>query len=166
MFGYLVAFILILNLAAVIVETTLDIENNSAQQVWQKVEFVFGWLYVVEMALKTYSFGFENYWRDGQNRFDFFITWVIVIVETTTFLAPDDFSFLSNGEWIRYLLLARMLRLFRLLMHVQRYRAFLATFLSLVPSFNAVLGDHILRHVHLLLSWCTDLWWSSLCWEP
>ncbi|KAH7861661.1 hypothetical protein Vadar_029050 [Vaccinium darrowii] len=140
MFGYIVAFILILNLAAVIVETTLDIENNSAQQVWQKVEFVFGWLYVVEMALKIYAFGFENYWRDGQNRFDFFITWVIVIVETTTFLVPDDFSFLSNGEWIRYLLLARMLRLFRLLMHVQRYRAFLATFLSLVPSLMPYLG--------------------------
>ncbi|KAI8551665.1 hypothetical protein RHMOL_Rhmol06G0203600 [Rhododendron molle] len=140
MFGYVVAFILILNLVAVITETTLDIENNSAQQVWQKVEFVFGWLYVVEMALKIYAYGFENYWRDGQNRFDFFITWVIVIGETATFLSPDDSSFLSNGEWIRYLLLARMLRFFRLLMHVQRYRAFLATFLSLVPSLMPYLG--------------------------
>ncbi|KAG5545318.1 hypothetical protein RHGRI_017699 [Rhododendron griersonianum] len=140
MFGYVVAFILILNLFAVIIETTLDIENNSAQQVWQKVEFVFGWLYVVEMALKIYAYGFENYWRDGQNRFDFFITWVIVIGETATFLSPDDSSFLSNGEWIRYLLLARMLRFFRLLMHVQRYRAFLATFLSLVPSLMPYLG--------------------------
>ncbi|XP_058220119.1 two pore calcium channel protein 1 isoform X3 [Rhododendron vialii] len=140
MFGYVVAFILILNLVAVIIETTLDIENNSAQQVWQKVEFVFGWLYVVEMALKIYAYGFENYWRDGQNRFDFFITWVIVIGETATFLSPDDSSFLSNGEWIRYLILARMLRFFRLLMHVQRYRAFLATFLSLIPSLMPYLG--------------------------
>ncbi|XWS68638.1 hypothetical protein CRYUN_Cryun04dG0108000 [Craigia yunnanensis] len=40
-FGYVVSFILILNLFAVIIETTLDIENNSAQKVWQKVEFVF-----------------------------------------------------------------------------------------------------------------------------
>lgn len=31
----------------------------------------------MEMALKIYAYGFENYWRDGQNRFDFFITWVI-----------------------------------------------------------------------------------------
>lgn len=36
-----------------------------------------GWIYVLEMALKVYSFGFENYWRDGQNRFDFLITWII-----------------------------------------------------------------------------------------
>ena len=33
-----------------------------------------GWIYVVEMILKVYSYGFENYWRDGQNRFDFVIT--------------------------------------------------------------------------------------------
>ncbi|CAL5342606.1 unnamed protein product [Camellia sinensis] len=139
-FEYLVVFILILNLAAVIVETTLDIENNSAQKIWQKVEFVFGWLYVIEMALKIYAYGFENYWRDGQNRFDFIVTWVIVIGETATFLDPDGLTFLSNGEWIRYLLLARMLRLIRILMHVQRYRAFVATFLTLIPSLMPYLG--------------------------
>ena len=36
-----------------------------------------GWIYVVEMALKVYSYGFANYWRDGQNRFDFVITGII-----------------------------------------------------------------------------------------
>ncbi|KAF7850532.1 hypothetical protein BT93_L5417 [Corymbia citriodora subsp. variegata] len=139
-FGYMISFFLILNLVAVIVETTLDIENNSAQIVWQEVEFVFGWIYVLEMALKVYSFGFENYWRDGQNRFDFLITWVIVIGETVTFVAPNGLVFLSNGEWIRYLLLARLLRLIRLLMYVKRYRAFVATFLTLIPSLMPYLG--------------------------
>ncbi|XP_042976295.1 two pore calcium channel protein 1A-like isoform X2 [Carya illinoinensis] len=139
-FGYVISFILVLNLFAVIVETTLDIENNSAQRVWQEVEFVFGWIYVLEMALKVYSFGFKNYWMDGQNRFDFMVTWVIVIGETLTFVSPEGLTFLSNGEWIRYLLLARMLRLIRLLMYVQRYRAFIATFLTLIPSLMPYLG--------------------------
>ncbi|XWS39459.1 hypothetical protein CRYUN_Cryun18bG0056000 [Craigia yunnanensis] len=139
-FGYIVSFILILNLFAVIVETMLDIENNSAQKVWQEVEFIFGWIYVLEMALKVYSFGFENYWRDGQNRFDFLITWIIVIGETITLATPDELDFFSNGEWIRYLLLARLLRLIRLLMHVRSYRAFVATFLTLIPSLMPYLG--------------------------
>ncbi|KAK4784011.1 hypothetical protein SAY86_018379 [Trapa natans] len=139
-FGYVISFVLILNLAAVIIETTLDIENSSAQKVWQTAEFVFGWVYVLEMGLKVYSFGFENYWRDGQNRFDFVITWIIVIGETITFIGPNGLDFLSNGEWIRYLLLARMLRLIRLLMHVKRYRAFVATFLTLIPSLMPYLG--------------------------
>ncbi|GJW79281.1 two pore calcium channel protein 1 isoform X2 [Tanacetum coccineum] len=137
---YVVAAVLLLNLVAVIIETTLDIQNNSGQKFWQKVEFVFGWIYVVEMALKVYTYGFENYWKDSQNRFDFIVTWVIVIGETATFVSPTELTFISNGEWIRYLLIARMLRLIRLLMHVKRYRAFIATFLTLIPSLMPYLG--------------------------
>ncbi|KAJ6360875.1 hypothetical protein OIU77_004825 [Salix suchowensis] len=138
-FGYIISSILVINLMAVMIETTLDIANNSAQKVWQKVEFVFGWIYVVEMALKIYACGFENYWRDGQNRFDFLITLVMVIGETVTLASPNG-TFLSNGEWIRYLLVARLLRLIRILMYVKSYRAFLATFLDLIPSLMPYLG--------------------------
>ncbi|CAE6138199.1 unnamed protein product [Arabidopsis arenosa] len=55
-------------------------------------------------------------------------------------ITPDENTFFSNGEWIRYLLLARMLRLIRLLLHVQRYRAFIATFITLIPSLMPYLG--------------------------
>ncbi|XP_068638462.1 two pore calcium channel protein 1A-like [Aristolochia californica] len=140
MFGYIIAFILVLNLVAVIIETTLDIQNNSGQKFWQKIEFVFGWIYVLEMALKIFALGFDNYWIEGQNRFDFVVTWIIVIGETATFCLPPGNSFLSNGEWIRYLLIARMLRLIRLLLHVQRYKAFVETFLTLIPSLMPYLG--------------------------
>ncbi|KAF8388566.1 hypothetical protein HHK36_027241 [Tetracentron sinense] len=47
-------------------------------------------------------------------------------------------SFMTDS--IRYLLIARMLRLIRLLMHVQRYRAFVAAFLNLIPSLMPYLG--------------------------
>ncbi|KAH9744018.1 Two pore calcium channel protein 1 [Citrus sinensis] len=40
-FGYMISIILIVNLVAVIVETTLDIQESSLQSVWQEVEFVF-----------------------------------------------------------------------------------------------------------------------------
>ncbi|XP_077229756.1 two-pore channel 1 isoform X2 [Tasmannia lanceolata] len=139
-FGYIITFVLLLNLVAVIIETTLDIENSSAQTIWQKVEFFFGWIYVLEVALKVFSFGFDHYWMEGQNQFDFVVTWIIVIGETTTFFVPDELPFLSNGEWIRYLLIARMLRLIRILMNVRRYRAFMATFLTLIPSLMPYLG--------------------------
>nr|XP_010924550.1 two pore calcium channel protein 1 isoform X1 [Elaeis guineensis]XP_019706790.1 two pore calcium channel protein 1 isoform X1 [Elaeis guineensis]XP_019706791.1 two pore calcium channel protein 1 isoform X1 [Elaeis guineensis]XP_019706792.1 two pore calcium channel protein 1 isoform X1 [Elaeis guineensis]XP_019706793.1 two pore calcium channel protein 1 isoform X1 [Elaeis guineensis]XP_029121059.1 two pore calcium channel protein 1 isoform X1 [Elaeis guineensis] len=140
MFGYVIVFILVLNLVAVVIETTLDIENSSAQKIWQQVEFFFGWIYVLEMALKIFSLGFDAYWLEGQNRFDFVITWIIVIGESLTFFFPSELPFLSNGEWIRYLLIARMLRLIRLLLHIRRYRAFVATFLTLIPSLMPYLG--------------------------
>ncbi|KAG1367886.1 two pore calcium channel protein 1 [Cocos nucifera] len=140
MFGYIIVFVLVLNLVAVVIETMLDIENSSAQKIWQKVEFFFGWIYVLEMALKIFSFGFDAYWLEGQNRFDFVITWIIVIGESLTLFFPAELPFLSNGEWIRYLLIARMLRLIRLLLHIRRYRAFVATFLTLIPSLMPYLG--------------------------
>ncbi|CAM8884818.1 unnamed protein product [Rhodiola kirilowii] len=139
-FGYIITFFLLLNSVAVVIETTLDIENNTSQKLWQGVEFTFGWIYVVEMALKVYAYGFENYWTDGQNRFDFVVTCVIAVGETATFVSPRSLTFLSNGEWIRYLLIARMLRLIRLLMDIKRYRAFVATFLTLIPSLMPYLG--------------------------
>ncbi|PNX79745.1 two pore calcium channel protein 1-like, partial [Trifolium pratense] len=77
----------------------LDVEENSAQKAWQVVEFTFGWIYVIEMILKVYSYGFENYWRIGQNRFDFVITVTIAIGETIDFASPDDaLPFFTNGE--------------------------------------------------------------------
>ncbi|XP_020702089.1 two pore calcium channel protein 1 isoform X1 [Dendrobium catenatum] len=139
-FGYIIAFVLVLNLIAVIIETTLDIENSSAQQIWQEVEFFFGWIYIVEVALKVFTYGFRTYWMEGQNRFDFVITWIIVIGEATTFFFSSELPFLSNGEWIRYLLIGRMLRLLRLLLNVQQYRGFVATFLTLIPSLMPYLG--------------------------
>ncbi|KAG6480321.1 hypothetical protein ZIOFF_063821 [Zingiber officinale] len=97
-FANIVGFVLIINLVAVVIETTLDIQNSSAQKFWQEIEFFFGWIYVLEMALKIFSFGFDAYWMDGQNQFDFVITWTIVIGETLTFASPSTFPFLLNGE--------------------------------------------------------------------
>ncbi|KAJ4749427.1 Two pore calcium channel protein 1 [Rhynchospora pubera] len=139
-FEYGVASVLVLNLIAVVIETTLDIENSSAQKVWQEVEFFFGWVYVLEMALKIFSLGFAAYWMEGQNKFDFIITWTIFIGETLTFAFPSQLPFLSNGEWIRYLLIGRMLRLIRLLLQVKQFKTFVATFLNLIPSLMPYLG--------------------------
>uniref|UniRef100_A0A0D6R419 EF-hand domain-containing protein n=1 Tax=Araucaria cunninghamii TaxID=56994 RepID=A0A0D6R419_ARACU len=139
-FDYIIIFMLLLNLITVVIETTLDIQNNSAQFIWQKIEFCFGWLYVVEMALKIFSYGFDAYWRDGQNRFDFAITWIIVIGETLTFVFPHGLPILSNAEWIRYLLIARLLRLTRILIRIPRYRGIVATFFTLIPSLTPYIG--------------------------
>ncbi|KQK09180.1 two pore calcium channel protein 1 isoform X1 [Brachypodium distachyon] len=139
-FEYIIVFVLLMNLVAVIIETTLDIENSSSQEVWQEVEFFLGWIYVAEMALKIFSLGFGAYWMEGQNKFDFVLTWTIFIGETLTFAFPSKLPFLSNGEWIRYLLLGRVLRLTRILLQVRRFRAFVATFLTLMSSLMPYLG--------------------------
>jgi two pore calcium channel protein len=97
-----------------------------------------GWLYVVEMVLKVVAYGFHNYWRSDQNRFDFVITVTVVVVETLTFILPSSQS--NNEEWIRYLLIARLLRLTRLLVLVKQYKVLVSTFFKLIPSVMPYLG--------------------------
>ncbi|XP_070037499.1 two pore calcium channel protein 1A-like isoform X2 [Nicotiana tomentosiformis] len=57
-----------------------------------------------------------------------------------TLVCPHGLNFMSNGNWIRYLLIARMLRFIRLLMHIERFRAFVTTFLTLIHCLLPYLG--------------------------
>lgn len=71
------------------------------------------------------------------------------MIDDSNFGILECFEFVNR---IRYLLIARMLRLIRLLMHVQRYRAFVATFLTLIPSLMPYLGT----------IFCVLCWYCSL----
>ncbi|KAL3701106.1 hypothetical protein R1sor_019128 [Riccia sorocarpa] len=150
-FEYIIFGMLGLNLITVIIETTLDIENDSSQLFWQEVELVFGWLYLVELALKVLVYGFSNYWRSGLNRFDFFVTWIIVIGETLAAFLPNGLPFFTNREWIRYLLIARLLRLVRGLLLIERYRVKVMTFINLIPNLLPYLGINFF----LMCIYCT-----------
>lgn len=55
-----------------------------------------------------------------------------------TLVSPENFPVLQ--EWIRYLLIARMLRLLRLLTYIDRYRAVVNTFLKLIPAMGPLFG--------------------------
>ncbi|KAI3942645.1 hypothetical protein MKW98_014232 [Papaver atlanticum] len=129
-FGYIVFFFLLLNAVAVIIETTLDLHNKSVLRFWQEVEYIFGLIYVLEMALKIFSYGFENYWSKGRNRFAFVITWIYWIF---------DSMLLINGS---YNLEKKkvLLRLVRLLMHCEDHRNFASTFFTLIPALMPYLG--------------------------
>ncbi|KAG0562970.1 hypothetical protein KC19_9G186300 [Ceratodon purpureus] len=139
-FEKVVIGMLLINAVAVFIETTLDIEDSSSQRFWQDIEFFLGWLYVVEMLLKVLVYGFNNYWRSLQNQFDFIITVTIVVAETAAFISPTDLPFFSNEEWIRYLLICRLLRLTRLLVLVERYKVMVSTFFKLIPNLMPYLG--------------------------
>ncbi|KAL2650542.1 hypothetical protein R1flu_018670 [Riccia fluitans] len=150
-FEYIILGMLGLNLITVIIETTLDIENDASQQFWQEIELVFGWIYLIELALKVLVYGFSNYWRSGQNRFDFFVTWIIVIGETLTAVLPNGLPYFTSTEWIRYLLIARLLRLVRGLMLIERYRVKVVTFVNLIPNLLPYLGINFF----LMCIYCT-----------
>ncbi|PWA42079.1 ion transport domain-containing protein [Artemisia annua] len=67
-FGYVAAFVLLLNLVTVITETMLDIQNNSGHMFWQKVEFIFGMEFlIVGRNTRTIS-EYLNFKQEGSKR--------------------------------------------------------------------------------------------------
>jgi hypothetical protein len=48
---------------------------------------------VVEMVLKVVAYGFHNYWRSDQNRFDFVIT--VTVGESNQIQSPVKVGFRS-----------------------------------------------------------------------
>lgn len=132
--------ILGLNAITIIIETTLDTSDSKLQSLWVPVEHAIGWLYVFEMLLKISVFGFNTYWRSGQNRFDFFVTVITLVAELLLLLIPGGVPFIDNQEWIRYLLIARLLRLSRLLLAIQRYKVILSSFFRLIPGLTPLIS--------------------------
>ncbi|RZC47818.1 hypothetical protein C5167_040764 [Papaver somniferum] len=137
-FGYIVFFFLLLNVVAVIIETTLDLHNRSVQRFWQEVEYIFGLIYLLEMALKIFSYGFENYWSKGRNRFAFVITWIMVIGGFTALTFPDA-TFLSNGECEAFDAGSKLQKFHFNILHPY-------------SCFDAISGDGLLHLKHILHS--------------
>jgi hypothetical protein len=40
-------------------------------------EIAFGTVFFGEMALKVWAYGWRDYWRSNQNKFDFAVTWCV-----------------------------------------------------------------------------------------
>lgn len=125
--------IMLINLAFVLVETTMDLRKQdtpSSQYFFASIECIFSFVYILEMALKVASQGFDRYWRDLGNRFDFAVTWLLLFGAEYVL-----YPFSKNDpEVVRYLVLLRCLRLFSVLADIPRFRRIVQVFSTLIPA--------------------------------
>ena len=76
------------------------------------VDYFFVVLFLIEAIVKISHYGWKGYWKEGWNRFDFFI----VIVSLPSLLSP----FVALGtstSFLKILRLGRMIRLFSCLLY-------------------------------------------------
>ena len=88
-------------------------------------------IFIIEAALKIFGLNFGQYWRDGWNRFDFF-----VVAGSTAGVAV---RFAANGidlatAFLRIIRLLRVARALRLVRRVKGIRTLLKTFFLSMPS--------------------------------
>ena len=96
---------------------------------WEVAETVFTIIYCIEAFLKILVYGWKRYMRDTRNFFDFTIT-MLSLAATIYVYYPNAFS---DSRLIRYLVMARVLRLFRLVAAMKEFRVIGRTFVGIIP---------------------------------
>lgn len=132
-FLHVINAFMLFNVAVVAVETTMDLRNKdtpASVMVFSILECAFSAVYIVEMVLKILTLGFDAYWRDLGNRFDFWVTWLLLIASTYVILPFIGY----DQDLFRFFIILRCLRLFELLAHFPRFRRLVHVFSVLVPA--------------------------------
>lgn len=125
--------IMLMNIAFVIFESTMDLRNADTPgsvEFFAIVETIFSFIYIIEMIVKVLSQGFDQYWRDMGNRFDFLVTWLLLFGAIYVLYPYSD----NDPEIVRYLVLLRCLRLFSILSDIPRFRRIVQVFSMLIPA--------------------------------
>jgi Ion transport protein len=110
-------------------------QDGKINTAWEVVETVFTALYVLECGLKVAVFGSRAYFEQGKNVFDFVITGVAVVCSVLVYL-PNE---INDSRVIRMVIMARVLRLLRVLTSRKRFQLIGAISAEILPQATSVL---------------------------
>jgi len=101
---------------------------------WEVAESLFTIIYCVEMILKISVLGWRRYIHNRRNFFDATIT-LLTVAATLYVYYPNAFS---DSRLIRYVVMTRVLRLFRLVIAIKDFQVIGNTMLSILPSVKRI----------------------------
>jgi Ion transport protein len=110
-------------------------QNGQIDTAWEVVEAVFTALYVLECGLKVTVFGSRAYFERGKNVFDCAITGLAVVCSVLVYL-PNE---INDSRIIRMVVMARVLRLLRVLTSRKRFQLIGAISAEILPQAMSVL---------------------------
>jgi len=145
-FELIIDVIIFLNAIVVFIQTFPELSGKALQEnvhvddgdlytVWEALETLFTIIYCIEMFLKLLVNGWRRYMEEPRNIFDGLIT-ILALLATVYVYYPNTFS---NSLLIRYIVMARTLRLVRLLIAIPQFQLTGEIFVSLLPSAARVL---------------------------
>jgi len=141
-FDFSIDAIVLLNAAVVLIQSYPVLSGQSSSQEnpkfkdglldtgWELAELVFTVIYAIEMTLKLLLLGWKKYTSSVRNIFDGFIT-VMAVFATILVYYPDSYY---NSQLIRFVVMSRVVRIFRLFMLVGPFALVGKTFLGVLPA--------------------------------
>lgn len=140
-FEYVVDALLVANAVVIGIQSYPELAGNSValnpQYVdrnidtrWEIYETVFTFLYVVEVFLKIMVNGWKRYTETARNVFDFAVTG-FALIATVYVYYPNKYN---DTHLIRLIVMARVLRLGRLLMAIPAFQLFGTISVEILPA--------------------------------
>ena len=111
-------------------DTTNDSEDTGIFDSWERLETVFTVFYVLEVILKVTVNGWKRYSRTARNLFDLAIT-CMSLLATIYVYYPNAYN---DTDLIRFIVMARVLRLARLLFAIESFRLLGAISIDILPA--------------------------------
>lgn len=145
-FDNLIDFVLVLNAIVVGIQSYPLLVGEPSEEnpmtfdgqidtVWEAIETLFTVLYCLEMSVKLLVLGWKRYFESYRNTFDGAIT-LLALFATCYVYYPNDFS---DSRLIRYVVMARVLRLSRLLVAMKPFQIIGKTFVDILPAATRVI---------------------------
>jgi two pore calcium channel protein len=150
-FDAVVDFILVLNALVIAIQSFPELsgeqpadsskkmnaryQNGTIDTTWEMAETIFTVLYVIECGLKMTVFGSRTYFEQAKNVFDFVIT-VLAVMCSVLVYVPNK---ITDSRVIRMVVMARVLRLLRLLTSSKRFQLIGTISAEILPQAKSVL---------------------------
>ena len=103
--------------------------------IWEMMESIFTMIYVVEVLVKVTVHGWREYRESARNMFDCFIT-VLALLATAYVYYPNAYS---DSRLIRFIVMARVLRLLRILTAMRPFQLIGSISAEILPAAASVL---------------------------
>jgi two pore calcium channel protein, plant len=100
------------------VEVDPHVEDGYIDTYWEFFETLFTILYLIEVLLKIMVLGWKRYSESPRHMFDFLVT-VSAVAATAYVYYPNDYS---DSRLIRFIVMARVLRLMRLVFAMNQFQ--------------------------------------------
>uniref|UniRef100_A0A7S2HY09 EF-hand domain-containing protein n=1 Tax=Alexandrium andersonii TaxID=327968 RepID=A0A7S2HY09_9DINO len=115
-FDHFMNFVLAMNVAWVILQSAVDLNDMQEPDFFQTVDIFFSLIYLLEVGMKLLHWSWGEYWQNNDNRFDF-ITTMVLAASAMGYLFFD-----VDRSLLRYLNLLRLVRLLKALNNISAYR--------------------------------------------
>jgi two pore calcium channel protein len=146
LFEYSIDAILVMNAVVIGIQSYPELSGQAVQidpkywdgsidTIWEGVESVFTVIYALEVVVKVLVLGWRAYTESYKNVFDFTIT-ILAVISSSIVYYPNEFS---DSRLIRMIVMARVLRLIRLLTAMKRFQLIGIISVEILPAASSAL---------------------------